>query len=387
MSFANGSVSFRQFLVIGQAPESPQQDQIERLTSRAFVAADLVVEPVEYGWSGGGHLYDAAFSFEKNVYADCLFFALRVDTNKAPSNVVRSYTAMEEAAVAATNPSGFLTKIQKREVKESVARKVEEEEKAGKYRRSRTIPVLWDMATGRLLAQVGGANFEKLAEIFEWTFGLELLPLTAGAIAERVLLPLGKRREFEDLRQSRFATGPFGDAPPPEYPWVAKSADARAFLGNEFLLWALWRAREGDDEVGGTALMFDRKLDLECAFGATGKHAIKGSAPDRLSEVHEAMRSGKLPRKAGVTAIVAREQYEFTFDPEAFAFAGVKLPNVDDAETPRALFEERVRLIRDLTKGVEAAYAEFLGFRVSNGWASVRGDIVNWIGGAVGAGV
>ena len=82
MGFASGSVSFRRFAVIGKHPKSITEDHIAKLSDLALRPSDIgAPEEVEYGWSGGRHIYDANFSFERNVFGDALSFALRVDTN------------------------------------------------------------------------------------------------------------------------------------------------------------------------------------------------------------------------------------------------------------------------------------------------------------------
>src|SRR6185295_14382462 len=158
--------------------------------------------------------------------------ALRIDTNKVPSDLKRAYAAMEEEAVAATNPSGFISKNQKRDVKDTVRRKVEEELRTGKFRRSKLLPVLWDLQSQTLLCSANGAALEQLMELFERTFGLTLLPLTSGSFALRLLEPKARRRDYEDLRPTRFVQSPAGESEWPEYPWVLKGPEPKDFLGN-----------------------------------------------------------------------------------------------------------------------------------------------------------
>src|SRR5690349_17028142 len=64
------------------------------------------VEDVEYGCSGGRHIFDGQFTFDRNVFNDAIAFALRIDTNKVPGEVKKAYEIMEEDAAAANNPSG-----------------------------------------------------------------------------------------------------------------------------------------------------------------------------------------------------------------------------------------------------------------------------------------
>ena len=70
--------------VVGKAPKSAiTQEMLDTLAEHALKEQEFgVPEEVEYGWSGGRHVFDAQFSFEHNVFADALHFALRIDTNK-----------------------------------------------------------------------------------------------------------------------------------------------------------------------------------------------------------------------------------------------------------------------------------------------------------------
>src|SRR5438045_6439522 len=111
MGFASGSVSFRRFAVVGDQPGQIDQELIDKLSENALRPGELgVPEGTEYGWSGGRHVLDGEFTFEQNVYGDALFFALRIETNKVPSDLKRAYTAMEKQAAAPTNQSGFTSK-------------------------------------------------------------------------------------------------------------------------------------------------------------------------------------------------------------------------------------------------------------------------------------
>ena len=83
MGFASGSVSLRRFAVVGESPEMVDEALLEKLAEHALRSnRDSTPEEVEYGWSGGRHILDGAFSFENNVYADALHFALRIDTRQ-----------------------------------------------------------------------------------------------------------------------------------------------------------------------------------------------------------------------------------------------------------------------------------------------------------------
>ncbi|MDB5322326.1 MAG: hypothetical protein JWN40_3957 [Phycisphaerales bacterium] len=384
MGFDSGSITFRRFAVVGEFPAQVNEQTLEKIAEHALKPGEFGVEETEYGWNGGRHIFDDQFSFENNVFADCLFFALRIDSNKVPGTVKKAYTLIEEAAIARKNPSGFISKSQKKEAKETVAQKIEEDMKSGKFRRSKIIPLLWDLANQTVYCTAAAANFEKFAEIFERTFKCELQPLSAGSLGQRLLVENGKRRDYEDLKPTRFAFGPEGEGQHPDYPWVAKGPEPKNFLGNEFLLWLWHHADAKDGEVatktaGAVSLLFDRLLDLDCTYGATGKDALRGTGPTRMPEAKDALRTGKVPRKAALTIHAQGNQFDFTFNPEQFLVASAKLPDIDDVDSPRALFEERIALLRDLAKTVDAMYQAFLAVRASSAWEGQATTIRKWI--------
>jgi recombination associated protein RdgC len=385
MGFASGSISFRRFSVVGKSPKSVDQPMLDALAEHALKPGEFgVPEEEEYGWSGGRHVLDGQFGFEHNVFADALHFALRVDTNKVPGELKKAYAMMEEEAVASTNPSGFISKNQKKDVKDTVRKKVDEDLRSGKFRRSKLLPVLWDLPTHTLFCGASGSTYEKLSEIFERTFRLKLEPLTAGSLAMRALENLKRRRDYEDLRPTRFVTGPEGESQYPDYPWTAKGPEPKDFLGNEFLLW-LWHEADArtstiaTESSGDVTIYIDRALELDCAYGQTGRDALKGDGPSRMPEALDALRSGKVPRKAGLIADINRQQYAFTLSAESLALGGAKLPDIEEADSPRVLFEERIALLRDLCQGIDALYATFLKLRASSNWEGHVSQIRRWI--------
>jgi hypothetical protein len=385
MGFPSGSVSFRRFAVVGKAPAAPDQSLLDKLSEHALRPQELgVPEEVEYGWCGGHHVFDATFSFDHNVFADAMHFALRVDTNKVPGELKKAYQIMEEEAAAAANPSGFISKNQKKDAKETVRAKVEDELRSGKYRRSKLSPVLWDFPNSVVYCAAGNSTFEKLAELFERTFGLDLQPVTSGSLALRLLEPKAKRRDYEDLRPTRFVPGPSGEGEYPDYPWVAKGPEPKDFLGNEFLLW-LWHEADhrsgiiATESAGEVTLYVDRSLDLDCAYGQTGRDTLRGDGPSRMPEARDALRSGKLPRKAGLVLDAFKQQCSLTLNAETLAIGSAKLPEVEDAETSRVVFEERVSLIRDLCSAVDGLFETFLKARASSAWEGHVSGMRKWI--------
>ncbi len=384
MGFASGSVSFRRFAVVGKQPKQFDQAVLDKLSEFALQLGEYgVPDEVEYGWCGGRHVLDGKFTFEHNVFAEALHFAMRVDTNRVPGELKKAYQMIEEEAVAANNPSGFISKKQKRDVKDIVRQKLDDDLRSGKFRRSKLIPLLWDLPTATVYSPVTGSNQEKLLELFERTFELTLEHLSAGVLAERHLEAIGKRRDYEDARPTRFVVGPEGESQHPEYPWTAKGPSPKDFLGNEFLLW-LWHETEtrggtiktADAEV---AVVIDKALEMDCAYGQTGKDSLRGDGPTLMPEARDALRSGKLPRRMGLILEAGGRPFELGMSAETLGCSGARFPDIEEADEARVIFEERIAMLRDLCKGLDGLFQLFLKLRASSGWEGQTNTIRRWI--------
>ena len=384
MSFDSGSISFKRFIVSGQGPALPDEPTLAKLDEHALRPTEDAIPPeLEYGWVGPKHVFDADFSFGNLVFNDCVSFALRIDTNRVPGELKLAFKLMEEDAAAKGNPSGFISKSQKSQAKDTVRRKIDEELQSGKYRRSKSVSILWDVPAGVVYASISTSAQEYLLELFERTFGLQLHLIGSGLAALRVMEGRGKRREYEDWKPTRFAKGPEVEDQPAEYPWVAKGPEAKDFLGNEFMLW-LWHAAQTNGGLintpaGEVALVIDRQLDLDFAFGVTGRDSLRGTGPSRMPEAIDGLRSGKVPRKAGLILDYAGNQYNLALGAEGLAVGGLKLPEVEEADNPRVLFEERITLLRDFVKALDSLFDAFLTARGSLEWGAVTNDVRAWV--------
>src|SRR4051794_18480452 len=96
MSFLSGRLAFARFRVSGAPPRAFGADKLEKLQANAFGSQRLAsADGVEVGWTAGDHILDAQFDLEKNVLGDALHFAFRVDTEKAPADLLQAYYALE----------------------------------------------------------------------------------------------------------------------------------------------------------------------------------------------------------------------------------------------------------------------------------------------------
>ncbi len=379
MGFFTGRVTFARFLVKGRSPGIFGEDYLERLRTHTIGKQRIASsDGVEVGWSGGEHILDTTFDLAKNIVNDTMHFSLRVDAVKIPTDLLRAYAAIELQALASKNPSGRPSNRQRREARDAARQRIEAEASDGRYLKRKAYPILWDAQSNELL--VGSTSWtviERLATLFEHTFGVGFEPLSAGVQAYRLAESRGQARGVDDATPAPFL--PFSAG---EVAWVLDET-SRDFLGNEYLLW-LWYALEtGGDEIalsdGTTAtVMLANSLALECPRGQTGKESITHEGPSRLPEARRAIQSGKLPRKTGLIVNRHDMQYDFTLHAETLAVGSARLP-APEASEERARLEERVTQIRHLVETLDLLYDAFGQKRASDDWSKELARMQKWL--------
>src|SRR6202034_492824 len=125
-------------------------------------------------------------------------------------------------------------------------------------------------------------------------------------------------------------------------------------------------------------IFIDKLLDLDCAYGQTGRDSLHGAGPSRMPEALDALRTAKIPRKMGMI-LDTGQQFSLTLNAETLAISSAKLPEVEDAETPRVVFEERIMLMRDLWRAIDHLFATFLKQRATAAWESQSAAVRKWI--------
>ncbi|MFA9477323.1 hypothetical protein ACERK3_03330 [Phycisphaerales bacterium AB-hyl4] len=406
MSFHSGRVSFCRFHVTGDAPPAVDETALSILKEHKFQETEIgAPDEVEVGWITGEHLLDTQFTYEKNGYGSpaepMLLLAMRMDTHKVPADVKQAYRKINEQAAASDNPSGFASKADKRDAKDLSTRQVQEDLAAGKFRRSKQVPVLWDLKRNVVYAgATGNAVVEELASLFRRSFAVELEVMSSGTLAGHVMRSEGRSRDWEDLHPSPFTPPPaeahadhedadgVGDVTIPSIPWRAQAIDLKDFLGNEFLLWLWWKCETAEGMVsvtfpgGRTGEVFaamDKTLDMDCAWDVRGKQSLRGHAPQRLGEANEALATGKWPRKAGLIISDGEHQWELSLQADRWQVSSAALPEIAEAESPREITEARLELVRSLADTLDSLYQAFLLRRVGGGWANDRQAIRDWI--------
>ena len=380
MGFLSGRVTCTRFRVTGRAPRSFGPEQLEQLAAHAIgkqrvAAADGSLA----GWTAGDHILDTHFDLAKNIINDTLHFALRIDTQKMPADLLRAYYQVELEALAAGNPSGRPSARQKREAREAARAKLESEAADGRYLRRKAYPLLWDAQSNELLlGSTSVTILDRLHTLFQQTFNRKFELQGAGRLAFLQAEGRDQTRGVDDAKPSIFVPGTAVS----EVAWLPDETN-RDFLGNEFLLW-LWYVLDSESdtlELADTSevtAMLARTLVLECPRGQTGKESITSEGPTRLPEARRAIQAGKLPRKVGLTMVRHDSQYELTLQAETLAITSAKLPPVE-ADDERAQLEERVTQVRHLLETLDLLYDAFGHRRCGPEWPKELARVQKWL--------
>lgn len=372
MGFLNGRVSYTRFKT--KANITLTGDHVEMLEAHKFVP-HAAADDDAAGWTAGEHIFDLTFGHGKNIVDNRLMFDLRIDTNKWPLELQRAYMAIELAALAKDNPSGFASAKQKREAREIVMERLQQEAKTGKFRKHKLTPVLWDAATGDvLISSTSTAILSHVVELFGKTFGQNLELASAGMLVESL--------EYGD----EFKPFKFTERIPDEYVWAA--AKPLDFLANEFYLWLWWTltATQADTiDLGAyeLTLMLNKTLSLACPSGQRGKESIIHDAPNKLPEAIAAIRDGKMPRKLGLIMVYAANQYELTLTGENFAVSALKLPSPDEDVTDVAgINSHRLDRLQACNRYIDGLFCHFMDCRSdAKEWGEVAKSIQKWLKG------
>lgn len=380
MGFFSGRASFARYRVLGPPPGMFGPEHLEKLHERRAGRQRLAsADGIEVGWSAGDHILDTRFDLEKNIIADMLHFALRIDKDKLPSDLLKAYYQVELEALAAGNHSGRPSTKQKREARELAQEKLEEESKDGRFKKRKLIPVVWDGLTNEILfGTTSTSEIDRLFSLFEQTFEVGFEAVTAGRLAHRLSEIREQTRNVDDASPSAFVPG----VSPSDVAWVLDE-HSRDYIGNEFLLW-LWFTIDTEEDTldledgSECAVMLARTLTLECPRAQTGHETISSDGPSQLPEAKRAIQTGKLPRKVGLTLARHGQQYELTLHAETLAVGAAKFMAPEETEQ-RALLEARAGQIRDLIETLDLLYDAFCKVRFSANWSKELPKLQQWL--------
>lgn len=379
MGFFTGRVTCCRYRITGRSLSTFHAEHLEKLADHMIGKQRIMAgDGSQAGWIAGDHILDTRFDLAKNIVNDTLQFALRIDEQKMPGDLLRAYTQVELEGLIVSNPSGMPSARQRREARLLAKERLEKEAKDGRYLRRKAIPLLWDAPSGELIvASTSASALDRLHTLFKATFDRGLDPLGAGKQAFMIAEATGQTRGVDDAAPTCFVP-----SQTPSVAW-APEENNRDFLGNEFLLWLWYTLANETDTIkladgSEVTAMVARTLVLECPRGETGRESISSDGPAKLPEALRAIQAGKLPRRAGLTLVRHDQQYELTLHAESLAVTSAKLP-APEGEDERARHEERVTQMRSLLETLDLMYKSFLERRLGDAWAKETAKMKKWL--------
>lgn len=386
MSLPSGSITCKRFYIDHTSQLQDTQSLLDQLVERAMGKDTIqTADHTELGWTTGEHILDVDFNYEKNVIGDGLFFAMRVDTNKPPADLIRSYQKINEETMLEAGGREFLSKAQRREAREQAKSRADAEARSGAFRRMKQVQVFWDLKRNEVYLNGTSVSLaDDFMMLFRQTFDVGLTPISSGELAARWSARSGDVRSFDDCEPAHFVS-------PPDGGWDddvegGQDSSRKNFLGTEWLTW-LWYAShvespEIDTPAGPVTVMFDRGLQMDCAFKMSGSMSLTAEGPTRLPEAAVALAGGKRPVRASLQTSVHGDLFGLALRGDVMNYGGIRLPALEETATPREIFEERIEKLRDLLQAMDGLYFAFLKKRLSSKWPAQLNAIRTWIASA-----
>lgn len=174
MGLLSGSSSFTRYKVNGPIAEPLVETVRQALAQNTVEDIDNKPEEKTLGWASFAKPFVQDMSHTDIAIGAYLVFALRMDKKTLPARVVRQHAMQETRKRLAASGRAFLSKQEKEEVKEQVAKRL--------FVRLPPVPfffdVLWNMETGILtFFSTQKAAREAFESLFYKSFGVTIIPL------------------------------------------------------------------------------------------------------------------------------------------------------------------------------------------------------------------
>ena len=118
---------------------------------------------------------------------------------------------------------------------------------------------------------------------------------------------------------------------------------------------------------------------MECPWGEGGREVLTSECPIRMPEAMQAIRAGKLPRKAGLILVREGQQFEFVLQAETFAISSAKIQIEEPEDHPQDRLDGRIDSVRLLSDSVDLLFETFCQRRVGKTWSSDLKKIQRWL--------
>ncbi len=201
MGALKGSISYSKHYVRGALPEDFRDPFMERIHLRAFRPLGPEEDEARVGWCSIENPLDFELDHGKVFFNSYLNLGLRIDRWQIPGPLFKAHFAEAEREHLAKRGRSKLGKSEKEDLALRVSRRLRKQLVPA----MKTVDLSWNLETGvvRFWSQAP-ALVEALGEIFEATFGLDLVPESPFTAAARIGLGEAHERAFATLVPSVF---------------------------------------------------------------------------------------------------------------------------------------------------------------------------------------
>jgi len=341
MGLLKGSFTFSRFYVEGQLPQAFLNFINSRIKANAYTASRKSSEEKNMGWVSLNDILDAGFAKADYALGDYLIFSLRVDRKLISPKLMKIKLLEEERR--------FLAESGKDRIQKQMSSAMKDKVKLDLLAKTDPIPsfydVCWSVSRNVLYFSSLSENVaQDFADLFHQTFSLTLKP-------------------FSPQENSLLKKDP-------------DAADSASLIGREFLTWLWFKSEERNGRVTLSdkeeiEMHFLKRIVLEAGEGEYSQGVVCHGIHAELKEGKEAIRQGKKVKEAGIRLSHDKNEWEFTFKGDSFHFQSLKMPQADlqeTAEDPSGGLLERIYLIENAVKTMDALYDSFLKIRFSPEW-------------------
>ena len=186
-----GSLTYARFFVDGELPDDFHGQYLKAIRKNVLEPLSPDDDTIERsGWCRLGEPFELDLDHDQVFFNEFLNLGFRTDRWAIPGALLRSKVREEEAAYLEKKGRERLTRTEKKELKEMVAKKLRRQVPPS----TRTVDLSWSLGDGivRFFSQAPGPA-GLMADLFHKTFRLKLIPEAPYTLAAR--LGLGKAQE------------------------------------------------------------------------------------------------------------------------------------------------------------------------------------------------
>lgn len=155
----------------------------------------------------------------------------------------------------------------------------------------------------------------------------------------------------------------------------------KAFLGREFLTWLWYQTEQGsgvfEHEGGQIGVVFDDYLAFVSDEEDAQETAVRKGHPARCVEAWTALLAGKKLSKARIQFAQGERSWSTLLKGDGLSASATKLPD-PEVEAGDDLVLARLTDLEDGFALLDAMFAEFLAFRLSDAWPGFSNDCLTW---------